>query len=745
MGREQEVTAVTDAVELKGMIHKITYRNEANAYTVAILYAGKEPVTIVGTLPFVNEGDRLVLTGQYQVHPTYGQQFKVTAFQKEMPTTAAAILRYLSTGAIRGVGPSTARALVEKFGDKTLEMIADHPSELTVIRGISEAKAREINAGYRMQLGAREMILLFQRFDISPEDTLKIYKTLGTSAVEQIKHNPYILCDEAIGLSFEKAEDLAEEFQISKDDETRLAAGIEYVLRRNLQNGHTCLPLEKLIPVACRLLETDSDRLTDLVERLVGSFRLHSYRDKEQIYVALPDYYAAEEYVAARLLAMDRFDGWRMRVSAAELDYVQSVLHMTLDEGQKQAVISAFESGVFILTGGPGTGKTTTLKAIIELFEYRNMTIELAAPTGRAAKRMSELTGRTAKTLHRLLEVQWGTNDRPIFVRDEQDPLECEVMIVDECSMVDALLFESLLKALRPGCKLLLVGDSDQLPSVSAGNLLNDLLCSECFSSVRLDKVFRQAESSAIVTTAHDLIQGREVDLSVHDSDLFFISRNDDQDGMALLLDLCSRRLPEAYGFDPMQDIQILCPSRKMPFGSTNLNDRLQQQLNPSKKHEPEIFFKGFYFRKGDKVMQIRNNYEIGWEKENGEKGTGAFNGDVGIVTAVNKRDGSLTVCFEDRQVVYGNEELSQLELAYAITVHKSQGSEFECVILPLLDVPTRLCYRNLLYTAVTRAKKLLVMIGSREVFYAMAGNDKKTLRYTLLQQFLRDDLCLMK
>lgn len=733
--------ALTDSVkEIKGTVKRITYRNESNSYTVAEVLTDGKSQTVVGILPFLTEGDEAVFYGEYTLHPSYGEQFKAEHFERKAPQNSAAILRYLSSGAIKGIGPATAQKIVEKFGADTLDIIQNKPQDLATVKGITLSKAKQISEEYQKQYGVRDIMMMLSKYGATPDKCLAVYRRFGDKSTDIIKSNPYALCEEGIDFRFETAEDIAEDMSFDKNSELRVSAGVEYVLRKNLANGHTCLPREKLTEVAVKLLECKRDTVEDCCDRLTECFRIKSKTVNGTEYLSIPEYFSAEEHIAARLVSVKRYIDRAVTVDALEIENVERKLGIEFEDLQKQAIFEAFLGGILILTGGPGTGKTTTLNAIINLFENRGLDLELAAPTGRAAKRMTELTGREAKTIHRLLEVEWGEGDAKQFSRNEKNPLNCDVIIVDEASMIDALLFDSLLKALRLSCRIILVGDSDQLPAVGAGNVLNDILSSDIFPSIRLKKVFRQAGKSKIVTNAHAIINGKSPDFSSKESDCFFLRRQDSFSVSNTVLELVSERLPAAYGFDPIRDIQVLCPSRMTETGTVNLNNILQSTLNPNTSGKQQLSFKGIYLREGDKVMQIKNNYDLQYRRDNGEYGTGVFNGDVGFITDIDKRGGVLKVRFDDRVATYFSEDLAQLELAYAVTVHKSQGSEYTCVVLPLFDVPQKLKYRNLLYTAVTRAKKLLVAVGNDTVWTDMVANDRKTLRYTMLKQFLKED-----
>ncbi len=733
MGEELNFT------EISGTVQKITYQNSVNGYTVASVETKDEEITVVGILPFLCEGDTASFIGEYTLHPTYGQQFKAAEFKRIIPQNQADILKYLSSGAVKGIGPATARRIVEKFGERSLDVIQNNPDELATLKGISLEKALSLSKEFAKQYGIREIMLMLSKYGVGADRCLNIYRRFGERSTDIIKTNPYTLCEKGIDFPFETAEELAEELAIDKNSELRVSAGIEYVLRRNLSNGHTCLPRDKFISVCSGLLECNESTVDICCDRLIDCFRLSSRVVGKTEFIALPEYFSAEQYISARLLSIKGNIDKTITVDKLEIVHVENQLNIKFEDLQKQAIFEAFENGILVLTGGPGTGKTTTLNAIIKLFEIRDLDIELAAPTGRAAKRMTELCGREAKTIHRLLEVEWSENEERSFARNEKNPLDCDVLILDEASMIDALLFSDLLKALKSSTRIIIVGDSDQLPSIGAGNILGDILAADIFPAIRLKKVFRQALKSKIVTNAHAIINGQEADFSDKNSDCFFLKRGDKYSTVKTVLELVSERLPSAYDIDPLTQVQVLCPTKLMDTGTVNLNNLMQEKLNSRKGKEPQLSYKGFYLRVGDKVMQIKNNYDLQYKKDNGEYGTGIFNGDVGYIVDIDIRGGILKVRYDDKVATYFSEDLSQLELAYAVTVHKSQGSEYDYVVIPLMDVPSKLKYRNLLYTAVTRAKKMLILVGDESVWYAMAENDRKTLRYTLLTEFLKE------
>lgn len=726
-----------DSIELKGVVDRVTYKNNENGYTVVKVLVDKKTIIATGIMPFISEGDSVLMQGRYTVHPSYGQEFKCEFVETSLPKTEAQVMRFLSSGAIKGIGPVTAEKIVSKFREDTLDIIENDPKLLTTIKGISMEKAFAISEEYKKQFGIKDIMLALSNLKISPAEATEIFKALGPSAVDIVKANPYILCAEDIGFSFERVEEIAEKFGIANDDSDRICAGIRYVLRFNLSNGHTCLPKEKLINISAKLLSLGEDLVLRGLYLLEDSMSVNIKLINDEEFIFLPEYAAAEGFIAKRIEATINSGSKVLPASRLEIMHTEAKLDISFDDKQIEAINDAVLNNVFILTGGPGTGKTTTLNGIIDILKNRENTIALAAPTGRAAKRISELTGLEAKTLHRLLEVEWVNKRKPNFSRNARNPLDYDVIVVDEMSMVDVTLFKALLDATRVTTKLILVGDSDQLPSIGPGNLLNDLISSGKVQTVRLNKIFRQSDESHIVSAAHQIIKGNIPDISKKDTDFFFIGSSTPFDLCNKIVELCKNRLPSAFGFSPLEDIQVLCPSRKNESGSVNLNQVLQEALNPPKKNTPEKYFKGVAFRVGDKVMQIKNDYDIMWVSDKGEIGSGIFNGDIGFISKIDNKAGIINVKYDDKTATYYQENLDLIEHAFAVTIHKSQGSEFECVIIPLLDTPAQLRYRNLLYTGITRAKKMLILIGSKAIFDNMIMNDKKMRRYTSLSYLL--------
>ncbi len=724
---------------LSGTVEYITFHNEQNGFTVLELSNEDELITVVGTFPMVSVGEELLLVGKYDTHPSFGRQFKAEMCERKMPSTSAAILRYLSEGGIKGIGPATAKKIVERFGENSLEVIEREPHRLTIIKGITAHRARQISDEFMKQFGMREVMLFLAQYGFDSEQSLAVYKLFGPASVDRLKANPYYLCNDELCFNFEQVDAMAEELGFDKDFSFRLYAGIEYVLRHNLQNGHTCIPVDKLTELSSGLLEIETEKISEIIEYMCGANRLFMTETGGKIFAYLPHMYRAESYCAKRVTELSKITFTSKIDIETELSKIETELNIEYQGLQKEAIRNAMTRGIMVLTGGPGTGKTTTLNGIIRLFEKQHMRLCIAAPTGRAAKRVTEVTGNEAKTIHRLLEVEWGPNHRPVFMKNERSPLDCDVVIVDELSMVDITLFESLLAAMPFGSRLIMVGDSDQLPSVGAGNVLHDVIESGCVPVIELTEIFRQAMKSAIITNAHKIVKGEEPDLSRKDADFFYVARQNSLDGADTVCDLYCRRLPEAYDFLNDGDIQVLCPSRKREMGTININNLIQQRVNPQSSGKREMKQKGFILREGDRVMQIKNNYDIMWERADGSDGTGVFNGDVGILRSVDIKSDRVVVAFDDRNAYYTLEDAEQLELAYAVTVHKSQGSEFDCVILPVLDTPPQLKYRNLLYTAVTRAKKLLVVVGSADVVNQMVYNDKRTKRYTGLKTMITE------
>lgn len=723
--------------EIHGTVEEVVFHNEDSGFTVLEIMTDEEYVTVVGVIPDIAPGEELRLKGNWVSHPTFGRQFRTELYERKMPSTSAELYKYLASGAVPGIGAKTAEKIIERFGDDSFEILEKHPEKLTVIKGISPSRAEKLSKSFNEQFAVRQIIISLERFGMKPFECLKAYKAFGARAVDIIKSNPYELCSELVGMSFDRAEELANQLPDKPNEMFRNKAGIIHVVKHNLNNGHTCLPRTKLLKPCSELLSIDPDSVNKIIDMLVYEKRLILRLVAQEEFVFLPHIFLAEDTVSERMKIFLRFPPAGKPTLMQDIENIERNECIIYDDKQKKAITTAVEKGILILTGGPGTGKTTTLNGIIKLFEAQKLEVLLAAPTGRAAKRLSEITGKEAKTIHRLLEVEWDKNDQPYFSRNMRNPLKADVIVVDELSMVDIVLFAHLLNALPLGCRIVMVGDSNQLPAVGAGNVLHDLINSGELPVVELDKVFRQAQKSRIVTNAHNIVRGIMPDLSAKDNDFFFMKRTTNSGVASTVVDLCTSRLPKAYGFSDVNDIQVLCPSRKGETGSVALNKALQSVINPPDKNKAEITVAGRIFREGDKVMQIKNNYDIIWTRADGE-GTGVFNGDIGIIASIDKVSSTLKIVFDDDRIaLYSIEGLNEIEHAYAMTVHKSQGNEFNAVIMPVFSVVPNLCYRNLLYTAVTRAKKIMILVGSEEVVRKMTENNSKTKRYSALKEFL--------
>lgn len=727
-----------EKIRISGVVSHVTFTNKENGFTVLELESGDELVTAVGVMPELNAGELLELSGYWDFHASFGRQFKVEMCERRMPASAGDILRYLSSGGVKGIGPKTAVKVVERFGEETFEVLENEPERLAQIKGISLEKAKEISADFKKQFAVREIMIALERYGMTTAECVAAFRVFGARASDIITRNPYALCSEGVGFSFSRAETVAQALPSPPDKGYRLQAGVLHVMSHNLSNGHTCIPRDKLFAPCAELLSTNDDTVDITIDELVGSGRLVSRDINGREFLFLPYIYKAEKNAAEHIKQLLKFPPAGRPAPEKEVDRLEKQTGIKYGKRQREAIITAVEKGMLILTGGPGTGKTTTLNGILRFFEEDGLKVALAAPTGRAAKRMSEVTGRNAKTIHRLLEVEWDKNDRPQFSRNARNPLEANAVILDELSMVDITLFSSFLEALPIGCRLIMVGDSDQLPPVGAGNVLHDLISSGEIPVVELKEVFRQAMESLIVENAHRIVKGDAPILNVSDKDFFFIQNESPFLAAKTVTDLCTARLPKAYGYSPLDNIQVICPSRMGDSGTYNLNRMLQSALNPQDAAKAEITVAGTVFREGDKVMQTRNNYNIEWTSSDSE-GTGIFNGDIGMLRKIEIRTRTVDIMFDDRKAVFPFESLQELELAYAVTVHKSQGNEFDVVVMPVAGVPPRLAYRNLLYTGVTRAKKMLVLVGSKRQVCAMAANDKKARRYSALEHFLKE------
>lgn len=722
--------------KLEGEIYEIIYQNEDNGYTVCDVAMNNSLVTACGHMPFIAPGEQVILTGKWVNHPDYGEQFSVTSLERALPKKVSAVLAYLASGIISGVRESTAKKIVNKFGEDTLEIIAVHPERLAEISGISMNRAKKISESFLIRQDAAQTVIFLQEYGVTPNLALRVHKIFGQKAIDLVKENPYILCESVERIGFKTADRIANAMNLPKNHPGRIAGGINYMLSYAALSGHTCLKYDELAGGTASFLGCD----TVEVIAVLSSLRQDCKLIFEDDFVYLPLYYNMEVTAAVKLSELIALAKPYSNNIPEEIFVHSKTNSIELSPMQQEAVKTALGGGVLVITGGPGTGKTTIMKVIMDIFQSHEYKIALCAPTGKAAKRLSESCGMEAKTLHRLLEVEVSDVQNQRFARNEYNPIDADVVIVDEMSMVDIILFGSLLKALKRGTCLIMAGDSDQLPSVGAGNVLHDMLESGVIPSVRLNEVFRQAEQSRIVTNAHRINQGEMPLENDSKTDFFFMSRTPEA-ALETICELCSGRLGKAYGFDSINDIQVLSPSRKGIVGTINLNKILQKKLNPPSAEKKEKSFGERTFRVGDKVIQTRNNYDMIWSLPDGSgDGFGIYNGDIGTILDISPKEKTMRILFDDNKIVeYDFSSVEDLEMAYALTVHKSQGSEWSAVIIPVCSFPPMLMTRNLLYTAVTRGKQLVILVGSLSAVSTMVRNNKLQLRYSSLEKRLKE------
>lgn len=723
---------------IKGSIDHIIFHNEKNGYTVGEMDAGGELVTFVGNFDELREGEYLSLSGHWTEHPSFGEQFQVQSYALELPTSIEGVIRYLGSGLLPGIGEKTAREIVARFGDDTLEILDENPDRLGEVRGIGQKTLEKIKEVYSEQREIRRVMIQIQEYGISSALALKMYKTYGPDTVGILLTDPYKIVKDVRGIGFKTADQIAAQLGVEADSPQRITAGIAYTLRSCYNDGSTYLLEDELIRATGEILGVSYDEIASYIQELTITGDLHiDYVDEEKAYYPMALFQAEDDAA----LAMVRLAGSSYTLPevdvAAMIDEYEATMDIALDARQREAVAAAVDNGVVVITGGPGTGKTTIINGIVGIFKALGIKTVLAAPTGRAAKRMSETTGEEAKTIHRLLEYDYSEDDDfPSFSRDVENPLEVDAVIVDEASMIDIVLMDSLLSALTSGTRLILVGDADQLPSVGPGNVLADIIQSDVTKVVRLDKIFRQSDKSMISLNAHEINQGLVPKID-NESDFIFVRKMDQEVILATILDLVAHRIPEKKGFDAQTQIQVIAPMKKGLLGVVNLNRELQALLNPPLKHKEEKSLGNLVFREGDKIMQIRNNYQLKWEDiYSREIGEGVYNGDIGHIEAIDNEEKTFTILFsDDKRAVYDFELLDDLTHAYAMTVHKSQGSEFPVVVMPMVSGPPMFLNRRLLYTAVTRAKQMLMLIGPQNYFYRMVRSDAVDRRRTALKE----------
>lgn len=730
---------------LDGLVEAVIFKSEDTGYVVAKITANKEVNTIVGTMPLIKEGQQIEVKGEWIKHKQFGRQFNVEEYKEVLPTSTKEIEKYLSTGIIHGIGPVTAKKIVKAFGEETLNILDNNIERLKEVEGIGKKKYNIIYQSYLETRELKDIIMFFQKHGVTINQCLKIYKKFGGDAQNIVSENPYILSDEISGIGFLTSDRIAKSLGIEPISDFRIQSGIKYVLNSFSGLGNTYMPKDKLINEAQRVLSVDKELIEVNIYNSVleGKIKIEKINEIEAVY-SLP-YYFCELGVTNKIitLSIENFQTINSDITF-EISSFERKNNIVFADSQKEAILGAFENGIEIITGGPGTGKTTIIKCIIEIYENNEMKVLLAAPTGRAAKRMTESTGREAKTIHRLLEMGVSDNENSFFGRGEGEPLEGDVIIVDEASMIDIMLMNSLLKAIKLGTRLIIVGDADQLPSVGPGNVLRDLIDSEFIKVVRLKDIFRQGKESMIITNAHRINNGELPYLNKKGGDFFFDNRESNEEILETILDLVNRRLPLFNSkWSKIRDFQVLSPTRKGILGVDNLNNELQSILNPPSKDKKERKFKDSVFREGDKVMQTKNNYSLKWNRINGygdNEGVGIFNGDMGFIESISEENRTVTVVFDDeRRIVYDNLYVEELELAYAITIHKSQGSEFKVIITPAFMGSAFLMNRNILYTGITRAKELVVVVGNQRALKYMVDNTNSMERYSSLKERILD------
>lgn len=733
---------MVEQTEINGIISSVIYLNDENGYAVVRMETDSgEMVTAVGCLPYIAPGEMISAEGSWVTHAQHGRQFKIEQSNRLLPTSADGIYEYLAGSTVKGIGPATAALIVDRFKEKSLDILEMHPEKLAEIKGISLTKAKDLSASFKKQAGVRRLTEFLCAYGIKPLVALKLYRSYGSATLETVHENPYIISASHIGASFAEADNLALELGIEGDSINRISAAVLFELQHNSGNGHCFIPRDKLIAATSQLISVPTDLVSDAIDSLSENGGLVCDKVANLNVCYLTELYEAETYTAERLKSMV---GLKTKSSAnieRLITKLESLYDISYAPLQKQSIELALNNRILVITGGPGTGKTTILKGILSLYDELELETLLAAPTGRAAKRMSELTGREASTIHRLLGAKMAEDgETVVFSKHEGDPLNCDALVLDECSMVDITLMSSLLKALKPGCRLVLVGDADQLPSVGPGNVFSDIIRSQTVPTVRLTEIFRQKGDSRIVRNAHMINRGEHPDFEANTGDFFRLRRLKGGTAVETIVELCARRLPENMKI-PSASIQVLSPTRKGETGTVNLNKRLQAALNPPSESKKEKLFGEAVFRVGDRVIQTKNNYDTIWKTKDGVSGAGVYNGDIGTIAQIDPITETLTVDFEDKLATYSFEMLNELEHAWALTVHKSQGSEYRAVVLALSGDVQMLLTRGVLYTAVTRAKELLIMVGDDNIAHRMIDNNKQSRRYSALRlRLIADD-----